>query len=534
MIKGSQMSDPSMTPAWHELQDLARTVGRVPIRELIDQPNRHSLVKQGPILWCDFTRQRIDDSVLDALINLANECHVPEQRSAMFLGEHINSTEDRAVGHVALRMPTGTQMKIDGADVVPDVHGVLTSMSEFSEGVRSGRIRGVTGKRICSVVNIGIGGSDLGPAMAYRALRSYSDPAITMRFVSNVDPTDIVEALMGLDPESTLVIVSSKTFTTSETMANANVAKQWLIDELGPSCVATHMVAVSTNAAAIESFGIEQSFGFWDWVGGRYSMDSAIGLSTMIAIGEKHFHDLLDGFHAMDVHFQKAPSHQNLPLLMGLINVWNRNFLRIPSVAILPYSHALSRFPAYLQQLTMESNGKSVRVDGTPIDYETSAIFWGEPGTNGQHSFFQLLHQGTDHVACDIICFARNAHEQGDQHDVLIANALAQASVLSRGRLSFEIADESPHKVMPGNRPTTIIWGQELDPRTLGALVSLYEHAVFVQGAIWGINSFDQWGVELGKSVANAIRNGFTSDVDSSLDNSTLNSMDLYRSLRHE
>jgi len=532
-VKGPDVNDPSVTPAWRRLVDLSRSVGVIPIRDLIDLKDRQELVVRGPSVWCDFTRQRVDESVIEALIDLSIECQVPEQRAAMFAGERINTTEDRAVGHVALRMPVADDMSINGHNVVPEVHRVLDSMAQFADGVRSGTIRGATGDAFRSVINIGIGGSDLGPAMVYQALRQYSDPNLTMRFVSNVDPTDIAEALSGLDPRTTLFIISSKTFTTSETMANAGVAKEWITNELGAPAVADHMVAVSTNADAIAAFGIKRSFGFWDWVGGRYSLESAIGLSTMISIGPENFHDMLEGSHAMDVHFLTAPSRQNLPLLMGLIGVWNRNFLKIPTVALLPYSQPLSRFPAYLQQLIMESNGKSVRSDGESISYETSAVYWGEPGTNGQHSFFQLLHQGTDSVACDIICMARNAHERGEQHDLLVANALAQAAVLARGRLVSEVPDHSSHKVMPGNRPTTVIWGRELDPRTLGSLVGLYEHAVFVQGAIWGINSFDQWGVELGKVLANTIMSGFSVENPDSLDGSTRESMALYRELRH-
>jgi glucose-6-phosphate isomerase len=431
----------------------------------------------------------------------------------MFAGEHINATENRSVLHTALRLPPGATLEVDGADVAAEVREVLERMADFSDRVRDGRWTGATGERMLNIVNIGIGGSDLGPAMAYEALRYYSDRDMTFRFVSNVDPTDITEALRGLDPAQTLFIVASKTFGTQETLTNAKAAREWIVDALGEGAVAKHFVAVSTNAERVTAFGIDVAnmFGFWDWVGGRYSMDSAIGLSTMIAIGPGRFQEMLDGFHAMDEHFLRAAPESNIPLRMGLIAVWNRDFLDIPTNAVLPYAQFLSRFPAYLQQLTMESNGKSVRIDGAPVDYNTGAIYWGEPGTNGQHSFYQLLHQGTEIVSCDFILFAQALEPVFDMQDMLAANALAQAAVLAFGRTAEEVRADGtpeelvPHKVMPGNRPSTFILAARLEPHALGALIALYEHSVFVQGAVWGIGSFDQWGVELGKAMANAI-----------------------------
>jgi glucose-6-phosphate isomerase len=458
----------------------------------------------------------------------------------MLDGVHINNTEDRAVLHTALRRRRDQSLLVDGQDVSADVHAVLDRMGAFAERVRSGEWKGATGQRIRTVVNIGIGGSDLGPAMAYLALRAFSDREICFRFVSNVDPTDLAEAVRDLDPATTLFIVASKTFTTLETMTNAEAARTWLVNDLGPDSVSHHFVAVSTSVAAVAAFGIDTAnmFGFWDWVGGRYSMDSAIGLSTMIAIGADGFAQMLDGFRAMDEHFASAPAESNLPLQLGLLSVWNRNFLDIETTAVLPYSQYLSRFPAYLQQLTMESNGKSVRRDGTPVDYETGAIFWGEPGTNGQHSFYQLLHQGTDVVASDIIVVAQAENPDGNQQDMLVANALAQASVLSIGRDAAQVAADGtpaplvPHKVMPGNRPVNVIMIKRLDPAALGALVALYEHSVFVQGIIWGIDSFDQWGVELGKKVAMGILGQLVDGTPADVDVSTQASIDRYLNLR--
>lgn len=460
----------------------------------------------------------------------------------MFAGELINTTEGRAVLHTALRMPVGQPLFIDDVDVVVEVHEVLTRMGEFSDAVRSGSWTGATGKRITDVVNIGIGGSDLGPAMAYLAMQDYRDRSITCHFVSNADPSDVGEVLRNLNPETTLFIVASKTFSTLETMTNAAQGRSWLVSDLGEAAVAQHFVAVSTNAQEVADFGIDinNMFGFWDWVGGRYSMESAIGLSTMVAIGKDNFHELLQGFHAMDEHFKNAPVGENLPLLMGLLSVWNRDFLQVSTTAVLPYSQYLSRFPAYLQQLTMESNGKSVRRDGVSVSYDTGGIYWGEPGTNGQHSFYQMLHQGTSTVACDVIVIAQSAHNLGDQQDMLVANALAQAAVLALGRTTDEVRADGTkpelvqHKVMPGNRPTTVFMMKKMDPFTLGALVALYEHSVFVQGAVWGINSFDQWGVELGKKVALGILADLraNSSKDSQLDPASIADIDKYLSLK--
>jgi glucose-6-phosphate isomerase len=446
----------------------------------------------------------------------------------MLSGEHINVTEDRAVLHTALRAPRHAHVTVDGVNVIDEVHTVLDRMAAFARRIRSGEWKGATGRPISTVVNIGIGGSDLGPAMAYGALRAFCTDGLAFRFVSNVDPTDLAEALRDLLPETTLFIVASKTFTTLETMTNAQAARYWVTSTLGGGAVAQHFVAVSTNAERVADFGIDinNMFGFWDWVGGRYSMMSAIGLSTMIAIGPENFSEMLSGAHDMDQHFATAYPAENIPLIMGLIAVWNRDFLDIPTTAVLPYSQYLSRFPAYLQQLTMESNGKCVRVDGSRVDYNTGAIYWGEPGTNGQHSFYQLLHQGTSTIASDIIIVARSENPQGDQQDMLVANALAQASVLSMGRNADQVLADGttdalvPHKVMPGNRPVTILSTQRLTPRTLGALIALYEHSTFVQGWIWGIDSFDQWGVELGKKVAMGILHDISvgTSADSNLD----------------
>ena len=503
-------ANPSASPAWATLTASAAVVPD--IRSLLDadpeRPIRSTVSAAGITL--DYSRQRITPEALDSLITLADQQGVFTRRAAMFAGEHINVTEDRAVLHTALRLPREATLVVDGVDVVAEVHEVLDRMGRFANAVRNGDWRGATGKRINAVVNIGIGGSDLGPAMAYDALRNYSKREMTFRFVSNVDPTDLSEAICDLDPARTLFVIASKTFSTLETMTNGQAARSWLVAALGEKAVAKHFVAVSTNTELVEAFGIDRAnmFGFWDWVGGRYSMDAAIGLSTMIAIGPKGFAAMLAGFRAMDTHFATEPAARNLPVLMGLLAVWNRNFLDINTNAVLPYSQYLSRFPAYLQQLTMESNGKSIRLDGSAVTYETGAIVWGEPGTNGQHSFYQLIHQGTSPVACDIIVIAQSDNPLGDQQNILIANALAQAAVLSRGRTLDEVTSDgteaalAPHKVMPGNRPTTVLSASQLDPFTLGALIALYEHSVFVQGALWGINSFDQWGVELGKKVA--------------------------------
>jgi len=526
--------DPAANPIWAKLTAAAAVVPD--IRALLDadqdRPVRSTVSAAGITL--DFARQRITPESLTALIELADQQGVFIRRAAMFAGEHINITEDRAVLHTALRLPRGSSLVVDGVDVAAEVHQVLDRMGSFAKAVRNGKWRGATGKRITAVVNIGIGGSDLGPAMAYEALRAFSKRGMTFRFVSNVDPTDISEAIGDLDPARTLFVIASKTFSTLETMTNGRAARSWLVDALGEKAVSKHFVAVSSNSELVEAFGIDRDnmFGFWDWVGGRYSMDAAIGLSTMIAVGPKGFASMLAGFHAMDKHFETEPAPRNLPVIMGLLAVWNRDFLNISTNAVLPYSQYLSRFPAYLQQLTMESNGKAVRLDGTPVTYQTGAIVWGEPGTNGQHSFYQLIHQGTSPVACDIIVVAQSDNPLGDQQNMLIANALAQAAVLARGRTLAEVTADgtdlalAPHKVMPGNRPTSVISTAKLDPFSLGALIALYEHSVFVQGALWGINSFDQWGVELGKKVALGILAVIEGQAEpSSIDSATVHSI---------
>lgn len=539
----SVTQDPSTTPAWKALERLAPHLRNTSIRQLFaDDPDRTSMVAQGAGITLDYSRQRLTHEVVDQLLNLAEQCGVAQRRAAMFAGERINITEDRSVLHTALRMPKDVTLVVDGTDVVPNVHAILDRMEAFAESIRQGTWTGSTGKPIRTIINIGIGGSDLGPAMAYRALRAYSDPHLTFHFVSNVDPSDLAEALHGSDPAETLIIVASKTFTTQETLVNALAARGWLIDALGAEAVPQHFVAISTAEEPVRKFGIaaENMFGFWDWVGGRYSMDSAIGLSTMIAIGPARFRELLDGFHAMDVHFLSADRAKNVPLLMAVIGMWNRNFLDIPSVAVLPYSHSLSRFPAYLQQLTMESNGKSVRLDGSAVEYATGALYWGEPGTNGQHSFFQFLHQGTDDIACDIVLMARNVQNFVDQQDMLIANGLAQAAVLAFGKTAQEVrADGVPaelvaHKVISGNHPTSVIMAAQLDPFTLGTLVSLYEHVVFVQGCIWGINSFDQWGVELGKRVTTNILAAMKGGDGQELDRATQGDLERLSALQRD
>jgi glucose-6-phosphate isomerase len=462
-------------------------------------------------LYLDYSKQRVTDETMRLLRELAEACGVRERTAAMFRGERINVTEDRAVLHVALRAPTSESIVLDGTDVVPHVHAVLERMAAFTAQVHDGAWTGYTGKRIRNVVNIGIGGSDLGPVMAYEALRHYSRRDMTFRFVSNVDGTDFVEAVRDLDPAETLFVVCSKTFTTQETLANAHAARAWCLESLhDEQAIARHFVAVSTNAAEVRKFGIDtaQMFGFWDWVGGRYSMDSAIGLSTMLAIGAERFRELLAGFHAMDEHFRSTPFERNLPVLMGLLGIWNANFLGAATVAVLPYEQYLKRFPAYLQQLTMESNGKSVTLDGARVDYATGPVYWGEPGTNGQHSFYQLIHQGTQLIPCDFLGFARTPNRVGQQHDLLIANMIAQGEALAFGKTAAELRAEGtpealvPHRSFEGNRPSSTLFAEALTPHTLGTLVALYEHSVFVQGVIWGIDSFDQWGVELGKALA--------------------------------
>jgi len=505
------------SPAWQALRAHHAAVRDLHLRDLFaGEPDRvERLTLDAAGIHADLSKHRVTAETIPLLLSLAEERGIAARRDAMFRGEHVNVSEDRPALHVALRMPKSASLVVDGRDVVRDVHEVLDRMAAFATAVGSGEWRGHTGRPIRAVVNIGIGGSDLGPAMAYEALRFYSDRGKTFRFVSNVDSTQLVEALRDLDPEETLAIVSSKTFTTVETMTNAHSMRQWLLDGLGgdEAAIARHVVAVSTNLEAVEEFGIDpaNAFGFWDWVGGRYSMDSAIGLSTMLAIGPEAFADLLSGFHAVDRHFAEAPAEQNLPLLMGLLRVWYRDFFGAQTHAVLPYEQYLARFPAYLQQLVMESNGKHVTLDGEPVAVDTAPVVWGEPGTNGQHSFHQLLHQGTVLVPCDLIAFVTALNPLGEHHRLLLANVLAQAQALALGRTLDELRDAGvpeplrPHKEMPGNRPSTILLLERLTPFALGSLVALYEHTVFVAGAVWQIDSFDQWGVELGKELAGAL-----------------------------
>jgi glucose-6-phosphate isomerase len=502
--------------AWQALERHYAEVKDRHLRELFQEdPGRgERLTAEAEGIYLDYSKNRITDETMRLLVELAQESAVPERRDAMFRGEHINVSEDRAVLHVALRMPATESLIVDGVDVVREVHDVLARMSAFADRVRSGDWTGYTGKPIRNVVNVGIGGSDLGPVMAYEALRYYSDRSLTFRFVSNVDSTDFVEATRDLRADETLFIISSKTFSTLETLTNATSARDWVVSELGSEdAVAKHFVAVSTNAEKVAAFGIDTQnmFGFWDWVGGRYSMDSAIGLSTMIAIGPASFEEMLAGFHAMDEHFRTAPLAQNLPVLMGLLCVWYSDFFRAETVGVMPYDQYLKRFPAYLQQLTMESNGKSVTITGRPVDYPTGQVFWGEPGTNGQHSFYQLIHQGTRLIPVDLIGFGKSLNPLRDHHDLLTANVFAQAQALAFGKTEEQVRAEGtpehvvPHRVMPGNRPTNVLLTDVLTPRLLGSLVALYEHSVFTQGAIWQIDSFDQWGVELGKALASQI-----------------------------
>lgn len=533
-------------PAWAALLADYEGLRGTTLRELFatDPTRVERLTFDACGIVADLSKHRITPETISDLVALAEQSGLRAHIDAMFAGEHINTSEDRAVLHVALRAPTDEVITTDGVNVVPEVHEVLDRMSSFATAIRSGTWRGHTGRTISAVVNIGIGGSDLGPVMAYDALRFYSDRSLTMRFVSNVDSTDFVEATHDLDPESTLFIISSKTFTTLETMTNAHSARQWLLDSIGDdAAVARHFVAVSTNAEEVARFGIDTDnmFGFWDWVGGRYSMDSAIGLSTMIAIGPDNFREMLRGFHDMDEHFRTTPFDRNLPVLMGLLAVWYRNFFECQTMAVLPYSQYLKRFPAYLQQLTMESNGKHVTLEGAEVEVDTGAVYWGEPGTNGQHSFYQLLHQGTTMVPVDFIGFAQTNNPLGDHHDILMSNVFAQAQALAFGRTAAEIEAEGvpasvvPHKVMPGNRPSTVLLSQLLTPYRLGTLVALYEHSVFTQGAIWGIDSFDQWGVELGKKLAQAIIPELTSSAEPTLshDASTNSLINRYRAMKH-
>jgi len=506
----------SERPAWKALQAHYNQIHSRHLRTLFaEDPKRgERLVVEAAGLYFDYSKHRVTDETLRLLLALAEAVGLRGRIDAMFRGDKINLTEERAVLHVALRAPRGVSIGVDGDDVVPKVHAVLDRMAEFSARIRTGAWKGHTGKRIRNIINIGIGGSDLGPVMAYEAMRHYSDRDLTVRFVSNVDGTDFAEATRDLDPAKTLFIISSKTFTTLETMTNAQTARNWSLAALGnDKAVAKHFVAVSTNTAEVAKFGIDTKnmFGFWDWVGGRYSMDSAIGLSTMIAVGADNFRAMLSGFHAIDEHFRTAPFARNLPVLMALLCLWYNDFFGAQTVAVLPYEQYLKRFPAYLQQLTMESNGKHVTLEGAPVDYQTGPIYWGEPGTNGQHSFYQLIHQGTKLIPCDFIGFCRPLNPLGRHHDLLLSNIFAQAEALAFGKTPEQVKAEGtpdwlvPHRVFEGNRPSTVILADELTPETLGKLVALYEHSVFTQGAIWNIDSFDQWGVELGKVLAQKI-----------------------------
>jgi glucose-6-phosphate isomerase len=503
--------------SWQALQNHQPRIASTHLRDLFaaDPERGNRLTAEAAGLFLDYSKNRITDETMALLCALARECDVEARRDAMFRGEKINITENRAVLHVALRAPESAVIEVDGVNVVPEVHAVLRKMAEFADRVRSGAWKGHTGRPIKNIINVGIGGSDLGPVMAYEALRHYSDRSRVFRFVSNVDSTDFAEATQDLDPAETLFIISSKTFTTLETMTNAHTAREWLLRGLGgdASAVAKHFVAVSTNAEKVAEFGIDTAnmFGFWDWVGGRYSMDSAIGLSTMLAIGPDGFRDLLAGFHEMDEHFRTAPLEKNLPAILGLLAVWYNDFFGAQTIAVLPYEQYLKRFPAYLQQLTMESNGKSVTLAGTGVESDTGPVYWGEPGTNGQHSFYQLIHQGTRLIPCDFLAFVHTANPLGRHHDILISNVFAQAEALAFGKTAEQVKEEGtpdwlvPHRVFSGNRPSNVLLADRLDPRTLGKLIALYEHSVFVQGAVWNINSFDQWGVELGKVLAQRI-----------------------------
>lgn len=533
-------------PAWQALASHQQVVAKKNLRQFFAEDPRRGerMALEAVGLYLDYSKNRVTDETLHLLLQLADQCHLRQHIDAMFRGDRINITEDRAVLHVALRAPRGASIVVDGKNVVPEVHAVLDKMTSFCDRVRGGAWQGHTGKRIRNIVNIGIGGSDLGPVMAYEALKFYRDRAMTFRFVSNVDGTDFVEAIRDLDAAETLFIISSKTFTTLETMTNAHAARAWALMGLGndPNAVAKHFVAVSTNASKVEEFGIDTAnmFGFWDWVGGRYSMDSAIGLSTMLAIGPDNFRSMLAGFHAMDEHFRTTPFERNMPVLMGLLSIWYNDFFGAQTVAVLPYEQYLKRFPAYLQQLTMESNGKHVRIDGTKVNYDTGPIYWGEPGTNGQHSFYQLIHQGTRLIPCDFIAFVEALNPLGRHHDILLANVFAQTEALAFGKTAEQVRAEGtpesivPHRVFEGNRPSNTILAQRLTPETLGKLIALYEHSVFTQGAIWGIDSFDQWGVELGKILAQRIIPELESVVEPKLghDSSTNALIQRYRSSR--
>jgi glucose-6-phosphate isomerase len=531
--------------AWQALKRHYDEIAGQNLRELFaaDPGRGERLTAEAAGLYLDYSKNRVTDETMRLLVALAEECRVPEHRDAMFRGEHINVSEDRAVLHVALRMPAGEHLVVDGTDVVAEVHEVLGRMADFANRVRSGNWKGYTGKPIKNVINVGIGGSDLGPVMAYEALRHYTTRDITFRFVSNVDSTDFVEATRDLNADETLFIISSKTFGTLETLTNATSARDWVVGELGSEdAVAKHFVAVSTNAERVSKFGIDTAnmFGFWDWVGGRYSMDSAIGLSTMVAIGPDQFGEMLAGFHDMDEHFRTAPLAENLPVLMGLLAVWYRDFFGLQTYGVMPYEQYLKRFPAYLQQLTMESNGKHVTLTGEHVSYDTGAVFWGEPGTNGQHSFYQLIHQGTTVIPVDLIGFGKTLNPLRDHHDILSSNVFAQAQGLAFGKTEEEVRAEGtapavvPHRVMEGNRPSNVLLAEILTPRILGTLVALYEHSVFTQGAIWDIDSFDQWGVELGKVLAVKIIPELTSEAEPALehDSSTNTLIRKYRALK--
>ena len=535
----------SELPAWKALQQHAKELKSTTLKQLFaeDASRGTTFTAEAEGLFLDYSKNRITAETLKLLLQLVEEAGLKARTEAMFTGEKINVTEGRAVLHVALRAPKDEVIEVDGVNVVPEVHDVLDKMSAFAEKVRSGEWKGSTGKRIRNVVNIGIGGSDLGPVMAYEALKFYSQRDLTFRFVSNVDGTDFAEAVVDLQPEETLFLVASKTFTTLETMTNAHTARDWFLKSgAGEDAVAKHFVAISTNAKEVAKFGIDTAnmFGFWDWVGGRYSMDSAIGLSTMLAIGPEGFRELLAGFHAMDVHFRTAPFEKNLPVLMALLTVWYTDFFDAQTVAILPYEQYLKRFPAYLQQLTMESNGKHTTLDGQHVTYETGPIYWGEPGTNGQHSFYQLIHQGTRLIPCDFIGFAKSLNPLGRHHDMLIANVFAQGEALAFGKTAEQVEAEGapewlvPHKVFEGNRPSNTILADELTPRLLGSLIALYEHNVFTQGVIWNIDSFDQWGVELGKVLAQKIIPELEAGASPELkhDSSTNNLIQRYRTAR--
>ena len=532
-------------PAWAALSAHHCEIADTHLRDLFaaDPARGERLTAEGAGLYLDYSKHRITEETLRLLIALAEQSGLAERTAAMFAGERINVSENRSVLHVALRMPRTSSLVVDGVDVVQEVHAVLDRMAHFSEQVRTGAWTGHTGRPIRNVVNIGIGGSDFGPVMAYEALRHYSSRELTFRFVSNVDSTDFVEATRDLDPAETLFIVASKTFTTLETMTNARSARDWSLAALGDEeAVAKHFVAVSTNAELVSQFGIDTSnmFGFWDWVGGRYSMDSAIGLSTMLAIGPANFGEMLGGFHTMDEHFRTTPYERNLPVLMGLLSVWYANFFGAQTVGVMPYAQYLKRFPAYLQQLAMESNGKHVTLQGVPVDYDTGAIYWGEPGTNGQHSFYQLIHQGTRLIPVDFIGFARSLNPLRDHHDLLTSNVFAQAEALAFGKGEEEVRAEGtpeaviPHRVMQGNRPSSVLFAERLTPHVLGSLVALYEHSVFTQGVVWGIDSFDQWGVELGKAMAKRIVPELVSDSEPELehDSSTNALIRHYRAMR--